>query len=84
MHRVILKEHIASVQLCKDAPEGPHVNLIVVFASENNFWSSITSTLDIAAQVIMDETTGTKVNDLDLTLAVTFDQDVLWFEITMD
>ena len=40
--------------------------------------------MDIAAEMVMDETTWTKIDDFDLTLAVALDQNVLGLEIAVN
>jgi hypothetical protein len=81
---VILEQDIPCVELSEDASKGPHVDLVVVLASQDDLRSPIGSRLHIGAEVIMDEATGAEVNHLDLRLGVGFYQDVLWLQIAMD
>ena len=84
LHRVILEEDIAGEELSQDAAKGPHVDLVVVFAPKDDFWCSVRSTLHVGAQMVVDEATRSKINYLDLTSGIRFDQDILGLQVTMD
>jgi hypothetical protein len=73
-----MKQHIAREKLGKNAAKRPHINLVVIAASKNYFGGAVGSRLNIAAQMVMDETRATEVNYFDFASGIGFNQNVLW------
>ena len=62
----------------------PDVNLVIILASKYDLGSSVTSALDVAAEMVVDEATGAEVDYFYFTSAVALDQNILWLKITVN
>lgn len=70
LNRVVLEQNVTCEKLSQDATQRPYVNLVIIAASKYDFGCPIRAGLNVGAEMIMNETTATKVNDLDLTSRV--------------
>jgi hypothetical protein len=75
---------IAGHHLIYDATQGPHVNCKSVRGSQQDFRGPVISTLDVEESTCAVFTTGSKVNQLDVLVAVVCKQDVLGLHVTVN
>jgi len=52
------------IQLGKDAPQTPDVNLLVILNSQNNLWRSVKPRLYVSVDLFISEASGAEVDDL--------------------
>jgi hypothetical protein len=75
---------ISRKELAKDAPERPHIDRAVVWETQNNLRSSVEAGLDVTVDPLVDKTGRPKIDDLDSRFHGCFQENVLWFHITVD
>ena len=78
------KQRISRIELSNDAPKAPHVDSHRVRDAKYDFWCPIESRLNVSVNSLADEAGATIINDLDTTLVLLLQEDVLRFQVTMD
>ena len=71
-------------QLHGNATQGPHVNGTGVRNTQDDFRTTVKTTLNVRVHSLVFMTATAKVNDLDLWAIQATKEDVLWFQVTMD
>ena len=72
------------MEFCQKATQTPHIDSIVIGASQNDFRSSIESGLNVKVICLMDKHTGSKIDQLDSSFGPVFEKHILRFKIRMN
>ena len=78
------KERIARKQFCHNSSERPNVDGRGVRDSEYNLWSSIESRLYVGVNPLSKKAAAPEIDDSDSRLVLLLQQDVLWFQVTVN
>jgi hypothetical protein len=84
LYAVVLEKHIPCKKLGKDAPEGPHVDLVVVAAPQDHLWRAVRTRLHIGRKMVMDKARAAEVDNLDLRPRVGLDKNVFGLEVAVN
>lgn len=77
------KQRLALKHLCENTSRTPYVNLnVILLPREHYFWSAVVARRDIASHLWVLDSGETEIADLQVTILI--DQDIAWFQITMD
>lgn len=74
----------ARIQLNQDAAEAPHVNAGRVRNANYNLRCPVEAGLDVRVDPLVGEAGGPEVDYFDARLIWTLQQDILWFQVTVD
>lgn len=84
-HNILaFEEHFSQKELSDDAANTPHINFFIIRTSQNNFRSPIASCLNIETGLVMEKDARPDIYHLELAFGVRFNEDILWFEVSVD
>ena len=78
------EEGVTDVQLVQNAAERPHVDCRAVGNTEDDFWCSVESTLNVGVDLLVLEAATTEIDDFDAGLVDLPEQDVLGLQVAVD